>query len=616
MVQTLKVAPRALGLVYRTNRALTAWTLVLNLMAGALPALAAWLGKHIVDGVLAASRSGLAADRDAALGWVACELAVTLAIAANRRGLEVTRSLLKAQLGHAVNRMILEKAMTLSLRHFEDPEFYDKLTRSRREASTRPLALAQRTFQLLRSLLSLAAYAGLLWQVSPAAVGLLVAAALPAFFAETRFSGEAFRLFRWRTPETRRQTYLELILCRLDFAKEVAISGVAPRLLARYQAIYDKLYAEDRQLTIRRHLWGLLLGAASTLVLYAVYAGVAWRAMSGALSLGEMTMTLLVFRQAQAALGELLSGVGGLYEDGLYLSTLYELLDEPVRAPGGDAVAGPRPGDGFRLEGVGFTYPGADSPALAGVDLHVSAGTKLAIVGHNGSGKTTLIKLMARLYEPTEGRITLDGLDLTAWDPAALRRRFGVIFQDFCVYQMLAGENIGVGDEATFEDEAAWRRAAGLGMAAPIIEDLPGGYRQQLGRMFDHGRALSGGQWQKVALSRAFVREDADIFVLDEPTASMDAEAEVEIFDHVRRISAGKIALLISHRFSTVRLADRIVVLDGGRVLESGTHAQLMAAAGTYARLFTLQARAFRPEADGGPGAAAPADPEGATADG
>jgi ATP-binding cassette subfamily B protein len=307
-----------------------------------------------------------------------------------------------------------------------------------------------------------------------------------------------------------------------------------------------------------------------------------------------MTMYVALFRQGQATVSAMHTAVGGMYEDNLYLSTLYEYLETEVLPVGGSAAKGPAPADGVRFEDVSFTYPGAESPALEHVTLHLTPGTSLALVGENGSGKTTLIKLLTRLYAPSAGRILLDGRDLKEWDEAALRERIGVIFQDFARYQMLVGENVGAGDERYFEDEPRWREAAAKGRASDFIDTLPGGYRTQLGKWFKDGRELSGGQWQKIALSRAFMRSRADILVLDEPTAAMDAQAEAEVFEHFRQLARERITILISHRFSTVRMADQIVVLNSGHIVERGTHEELMQLNGRYAHLFTLQARGYR----------------------
>ena len=584
---------RALELVWSTNRALTLALALLTLIAGILPASVAYVGALIVDAVVAAIRAGGGvATRVAQL--VVLEGMLVAAIAAAQRGLSLCQSLLRAQLGQRVNVMILEKALTLELQHFEDSEFYDKLTRARREASTRPLSLVTRTFGLVQNGISLVSYGVLLARFSPWAVAVLLLAGLPAFVAEAKFSGDAFRLFRWRSPETRMQIYLETVIAREDHAKEVKLYGLGPRLLERYRDIFRRLYREDRSLTMRRDAWGFGLGLIATAALYGAYAWIAVSAVRRVITLGQMTMYVALFRQGQAAVSAMLAAVGGMYEDNLYLSTLYEYLETNVAAPAGTAVRGPHPEDGVRFEDVSFTYPGAEEAALEHVTLHLTPGASLALVGENGSGKTTLIKLLTRLYAPTSGRILLDGQDLGQWDESALRERIGVIFQDFARYQMLVGENVGAGDERFFEDEERWRTAAVKGRASEFIETLPAGYRTQLGKWFRDGRELSGGQWQKIALSRAFMRTRADILVLDEPTAAMDAQAEAEVFEHFRQLARERITILISHRFSTVRMADQIAVLNHGRIIERGSHEELMKLNGRYAQLFTLQARGYR----------------------
>ena len=583
---------RAVSLVWSTNRSLTLAIAGLTALAGVLPAAVAWVGARIVDAVVSAIAS--THDPQVALRYVVIEGLLVAALAIAQRMLSLCQSLLRAQLGQRVNVMILEKALTLELAHFEDADFYDRLTRARREASSRPLSLVMRTFGLAQNAVSIVSFAVLLARFSPWAVVVLVLAGLPAFLAEAKFSGDAFRLFRWRSPETRMQLYLETVLAREDHAKEVKLFGLGERFLQRYRDIFRRLYHEDRALTVRRDAWGLGLGLIATVTLYGAYAWIAIEAVRSLITLGEMTMYLMLFRQGQAAVSGSLAAIGGMYEDNLYLSTLYEYLETEVPPARGALTRGPQPEDGVRFENVSFCYPEANEPALIDIDLHLPPGASLALVGENGSGKTTLIKLLTRLYRPTSGRILLDGLDLGKWDADVLRGRIGVIFQDFARYQMQVGENIGAGDEPHFDDETRWRAAAERGQADDFIATLPAGYRTQLGKWFRDGRELSGGQWQKIALSRAFMRTRADILVLDEPTAAMDAQAEADVFEHFRRIAQGRITILISHRFSTVRMADQIVVIDRGRIVERGTHQELVALDGRYARLFALQAKGYR----------------------
>ncbi len=593
-LSVFRYSGRALSLVWTTSHTLTVVLAILTLVGGLLPAAVAYVGKLIVDSVVLASGSGVEAHRWTALGYVGLEAIAVMLLAGTQRGLTVCQSLLRVLLGQRVNVLILEKALTLDLVHFEDSEFYDKMNQARSEASLRPLSLVTRTFGLFQSALSLVTYGGLLLNFSIWAVVVLLVAALPAFIAETRFAGEAFRLFRWRSPETRQQHYLETLIAREDYAMEVQLYQLGPMMLQRYRNIFDQLYGEDRDLTIRRGFWGYLLGLLSTATFYAAYGWIVLEAIAGRISLGDMTMYLMVFRQGQSTFSAALTSIGGMYEDNLYLSNLYEFLEQDVPKPHGKLTKGVIPGDGIRFENVSFTYPGGSKPVLNGISLHLKPGEKLAIVGENGSGKTTLIKLLTRLYTPDSGRILLDGRDLEEWDINVLRRRIGVIFQNFVRYQFTVGENVGVGDVDYLEDKPRWEIASDKGMARPFIESLPESFGTQLGRWFKGGQELSGGQWQKIALSRAFMRTGADILVLDEPTAAMDAEAEVRIFDHFRTITQNQMVVLISHRFSTVRMADKIVVMAGGELIEQGTHEELLKLGGRYARLFSIQAAGYQ----------------------
>ncbi|HXU04257.1 MAG TPA: ABC transporter ATP-binding protein [Polyangia bacterium] len=598
---------RALGLVWRSAPGGVIALAVFTIAAAALPPFVAWVGKLIIDAVVAAHAAvpgvARAAALERAVRLVALELGAVAAMAGCERVLGLVRQLVGLRLGIDLNVRILEKAEKLSLRHFEDATFYDKLTRARREASTRPLSLIQSNFQVIRHGLTLAGYTALLIGFSGWMALAVLAATVPAFIAEARFSGAAFRLRNWRSPDSRRLTYLEYVLGNDEHAKEVKLFGLAPLLLGRYKRLAETFFADDRRLAVRRMVWGYALSLVSTVVFYGCYALIVAATVRGRLSLGEMTLYLVAFRQGQQSFQAVLSALGGMYEDTLYMSNLFDyfaIATEDRKTVGPVAVV--RAEEGIRFEGVGFKYPGSsgggpsevgDKWALRNVDVFVPKGQSLALVGENGAGKTTFIKLLAGLYDPTEGRVLLDGRDVRAWEERELRARIGVIFQDFNEYQLALRENVAFGSVDHLDDELRVGRAVDQGGAKELVATLTGGLDTQLGRWFAGGVELSGGQWQKVALARAFMRDEADILILDEPTAALDAEAEHAVFQRFRALAAGRTTILISHRFPTVRMADRILVLEAGRVVEDGTHASLVAAGHRYARMFQLQAAGY-----------------------
>ncbi len=586
----------AMSIVWGTSAALTITMAVATLMAGVLPAAIAYVGQLIVDAVVAAIQAPpetREAATDLTIFYVLCEAGLVVFITGVQRLNMVCQSILRVLLGNKINVMILEKSLTLELRHFEDSEYYDKLVRARREASSRPLSLVIRTFDLARESISLVSFGFLLFQFSPWAVLLLGFAGLPAFMAEAKFSGEAFRNQRTRSAERRMQIYLEMVLTREDGVKEVKLLKIGRLFLQRYIDIFHNIYKEDRDLVLRRGFWGYLLGLIASAAFYLAYGWVVFAAIATTITIGQMTMYIAVFRQGQGAVTNSLTAINGMYEDNLYLSNLVEYLDHKVPEVSGDKTTGPDPTDGIRFENVSFFYPESKSAALNNLSLHIKAGESLAIVGENGSGKTTLIKLLTRLYSPTSGRILLEGLDLQEWDIEALRHKIGVIFQDFSRYQLKVGDNIGIGDVENMENRPQIESAAQDGLAADFIKHMPDNYDTQLGTWFKGGKELSGGQWQKIALARAFMRSHADVLILDEPTAAIDAKAEADIFAHFRELTAKRISIIISHRFSTVRIADHIIVLDKGAIEEEGSHEQLLERNGHYARLFRLQAQGY-----------------------
>jgi ATP-binding cassette subfamily B protein len=590
--QSAQFIRRALGLVWKASAPLTVAFGGIAVVGALLGPAIAFAGKHIVDAVVAGSR-------DQTLHWVFIELGLVVTQATINRLGSLVRSVLGSRLGNDINIAILERAQQLELRHFEDPEFYDRLTRARREASSRPLSLVSETFSLVQAVLTLAGYAALLLQFNGWVVLVLMIATVPATIAEMKFSKQGFRMRNWRSPDARRLTYLEYILANDKHAKEMKLFGLGSLFLGRYKELAERFHREDARLMVRRTIVTYGLSLLATLAFYGAYAWMAVLAALKQLTLGNMTMYVLAFRSGQSSFQSILSGIGSIYEHNLYMSNLFAYLDADleVAPPKVEALLPPpsrTDGErGIRLVDVSFRYPGQEKWVLRHVDLFIPEGQSVAIVGQNGAGKTTLIKLLTRLYQPTDGHIFLDGRDLKEWDEDALLKRFGVVFQDFNQYQLKFGENVGVGSVEHLADEGRIVRAASQGGAEPVLAGLAQGLETPLGRWFQDGAELSGGQWQKIALARGFMREEADILVLDEPTAALDAEAEHAVFERFQQLTKDRTTIIISHRFPTVRMADRILVVEDGAIAEDGTHADLVAAHKTYARLYELQARGY-----------------------
>jgi ATP-binding cassette subfamily B protein len=569
----------------------------LTLLTAALPAAQAWVGKLIVDGVVTAVGQRMPPAQGLAhiAPYLGLEFGLILIATTSDQLRSLAEHLLHSQLTNHVNTLIMQRALTLDLSFFEDARFYDKLQNARREADMRALRIVNDGFFLLQNVLTLLSLAALLIRFSPWLALILFGAVVPTFIAQSRYARLTFRVITWRAPESRRLNYLDELLTSYETVKEIKLFNLGKTLLDRYHSLFWRFYREDKTIAVRRTLASLGWGIMSTLSYYASYAWIIWRAVAGAITLGDMTMYIVVFRQAQASFRSLFDRLGRLYENALFLDNLFSYLELKPAMPvsvSGQVVPSPiRKGIEFR--NVSFRYPDSQEYALRGVNLHIGPGERIALVGPNGSGKTTMVKLLTRLYDPTEGDIMLDGVDLHGYALTSLHQRIGVIFQDFVQYHLTVHENIGFGQVEAMEDRSRVERAAQKGGAHPIIQRLPEGYEAWLGRRWEEGYELSGGEWQKIALSRAFMR-DAEVLVLDEPTASLDAEAEYEVFQSFGELTKGRIALLISHRFSTVRMADRIVVIESGRITEVGGHQELLARGGTYSRLFNLQAEGYR----------------------
>lgn len=567
------------------------------LVAALLPAAQAWVGKLIIDAIVSATRQGMepGAGLRFVLPYLALEFALLLISSTGSQMRSLLDRILQSQLTNHVNSLIIRKAISLDLQFFEDPIFYDMLQNARRQADTSALNIVNSSLQMVQQVITLISLVVLIVRFSPWLAVIVFVSAIPAFLSQSQYAERAFRAISRRAPEARLLNYLEMLLTGNDTIKEVKLFGLGQPLLRRYQELFTQFYLEDRAIAERRTLAGLGWGLLSNLAYYGSYAWIVLRTVAGQITLGDMTMFLGIFRQSQNSIRGLLDSLNRLYESNLFLDNLMAYLKlQPLLTTPADGLTAPAPiAHGIEFRHVSFRYPGSDADVLRDINLHIRPGERIALVGLNGAGKTTLIKLLTRLYDPTEGEVLLDGVDLRAYDLTSLHQRFGVIFQDFVRYQFTVRENIGFGQVDSLDDRGRIQAAADRGGASSIIENLPQGYETMLGRRWEKGQELSGGQWQKIALARAFMRK-AEVLVLDEPTSALDAEAEYEVFRRFGELMEGRIAVLISHRFSTVRMADRIVVLSAGKIIELGSHAELIQLDGAYARLFNLQAEGYR----------------------
>jgi ATP-binding cassette subfamily B protein len=601
-IQALRYVPKLLRLVWETHRGLAVAMGVLRLIRSFVPIATLWIGKLIIDGVVATQQAG--GTWRAVGNLVAIELAIVIFGELLARASSLVESLLGDLFSNRMSVRLMEHAATLDLAQFENPEFYDHLERARRQTTGR-IGLIAQMLGITQDALTLVTLSAALLTFSPWLMVLLVIAIVPSFLGETRFAAMEYSLlFRW-TPERRQLDYLRWVGASDDTAKEVQSFGLAAWLTERYRVLSERWYRENRKLAIKKAFVSSGLSFIGTAGYYGAYIVIIARAVAGSISLGSLTFLAASFSRGRDLIQRLLLGASSIYEQGLYLRDLFlffEMKPTITSKPGAPPVARPIR-DGFVFENVGFKYPGSDRWAVRNVSFTLHAGERIALVGENGAGKTTLTKLLARLYDPTEGRILLDGVDVRDYDLASLRREIGVIFQDFVRYDMRFDENVGVGeiesvrgyldDGATAPTPEPLVQAANQSLASSLLPRLPGGYRQMLGRRFDDGVDLSGGEWQKIALARAYMR-DAQVLILDEPTAALDARAEYEVFKRFSELMAGRMGVLISHRFSTVRMADRILVLRGGELVEDGTHEQLVGAGGLYAELFGMQAIGYR----------------------
>lgn len=578
--------PPLLRMVWQTSPGLATATILLRLIPATLSVTQLWVGKLIIDGVV---------NRSPRI-WVYLGVEIAMVVVSDLlgRAINLCDSLMGDRFTNHVSLKLMEHARELDLVSFEDPVFYDKLERARRQTTSRLGMIAQMAM-MVQQVVTLIMLSAVIVSFSPWFLVLLIAAVIPAFLGETKFAMLAYSmLYRW-TPERRELDYLRMLGASNQSAKEVKIFGLGDHLIQRSRLLFDRFYTENKALAIKRAATGSALNLLPTAGYYGAYALILARTLAGRLTVGDLTFLVGAFARSRSMIESIFSGFNNVAEQALYIKDLFDFFEtKPSIQSVPNALPAPRPiRSGFEFREVSFAYSGSSKKVLDRVNFRFEAHERIALIGENGAGKTTLVKLLARLYDPTEGEILLDGIDLREYSVEDLRQEIGVIFQDYMRYDMAAGENIGFGRIEEMGNQARIEDAAHKSLAEQVIGTLQGGYRQMLGRRFEGGVDLSAGQWQKIALGRAYMR-DAQVLILDEPTASLDARAEYEVFLRFADLTRDKMAVLISHRFSTVRMADRILVLENGRILEQGTHRQLVVLGGRYAELFELQAAGYR----------------------
>jgi ATP-binding cassette subfamily B protein len=594
--ETWRATIRVFQLVWSTSRNLTAGLGTVTLAQSVIPALQVWLAGRLIDEVVEGIRSGAGDDHIRPVAMLAiAQLALFLGSSLLQTVGNVCQQLLQERLSIHVQLLIMEHANTLDLADFENATYYDQLQQAQRESSSRPVQMVSGVFGLVRSLITFGTMIALLISLSPWVAVATLLTPLPAFISGSKYGWWGFQLMRRQSPTRRLMSYLTSLLTTDSFNKEIKLFTLGDHFIERYRNISGEYYEETRRLLVRRYVASFAWGSLTIISGIGTFLYVAILALRGTITIGALTVYSQAVQQVQGAFQGVLGGVQGIYEHGLYLSTLYDLLDrQPRIAPPADPIPVRVPfQEGIEFRNVTYHYPGKEVPALQDVSFTIEPGETVAVVGRNGAGKSTIVKLLGRLYDPSEGQVFVDGHDIREYDPHGLRSQFGMMFQDYAAYQLSARENIGVGNVERVNDLGAVTVAAERSGADRVIASLPSGYNTNLGKWFDEGHQLSGGEWQKVALARAFMR-DAQILILDEPTAALDAQAEHELFERIRELAAGKMAIFISHRFSTARKADKILVLEEGRLIEAGTHDELMLLGGQYAELFELQAASYR----------------------